>query len=152
MRRFLTQENIHQLTTQNFYKTIGDCEKGLAAVYNALKNTNIYHPLDENRRSDIAVEGNKDRKQFDNEAYKQTFNDSYGTVRGKWSALYTGVFRANQVLASIEKIRPNVTDEPQITKLAQIEHRHILCVACFIFISIIHSIMVMFLILMKLQR
>lgn len=65
---FLTQENIHQLTTQNFYKTIGDCEKGLAAVYNALKNTNIYHPLDENRRSDIAVEGNKDRKQFDNEA------------------------------------------------------------------------------------
>ena len=118
---FLTQENIHQLTTQNFYKTIGDCEKGLAAVYNALKNTNIYHPLDENRRSDIAVEGNKDRKQFDNEAYKQTFNDSYGTVRGKWSALYTGVFRANQVLASIEKIRPNVTDEPQITKLAQIE-------------------------------
>ena len=44
---FLTQENIHQLTTQNFYKTIGDCEKGLAAVYNALKNTNIYHPLDE---------------------------------------------------------------------------------------------------------
>lgn len=31
------------------------------------------------------------------------------------------MFRANQVLASIEKIRPNVTDEPQITKLAQIE-------------------------------
>ena len=28
---FLTQENIHQLTTQNFYKTIGDCEKALAA-------------------------------------------------------------------------------------------------------------------------
>ena len=27
---FLRQENIHQLTTQNFYKTIGDCEKGVA--------------------------------------------------------------------------------------------------------------------------
>ena len=72
--------------------------------------------------SDIAVEGNKDRKAvLITKPISKPFNDSYGTVRGKWSALYTGVFRANQVLASIEKIRPNVTDEPQITKLAQIE-------------------------------
>lgn len=120
---FLTQENKHQLTTQKFYEDLGDCENGLAAVYNAFKNTNIYQPMDENLRSDLAVEGNKNRTNLTNAAYLQNFNDSYRTLRTKWAALYTGVFRCNQVLEGIEKVRAKIaeTDKTQLDKLTQIE-------------------------------
>lgn len=118
---FLTQENEHQLTTQKFYKDLGDCENGLAAIYNAFKNTNIYQPMDENLRSDLAVEANKNRINLVNAAYLQNFNDSYQTLRNKWAALYTGVFRCNQVIEGVEKVRTILTDEVQLVKLTQIE-------------------------------
>lgn len=118
---FLTQENEHQLTTQKFYKDLDDCEKGLGAVYNAFKNTNIYQPMDENLRSDLAVEGNKNRTNLTNAAYLQNFNDSYRTLRTKWAALYTGVFRSNQVIEGVEKVRSFTTDEIQLGKLTQVE-------------------------------
>lgn len=118
---FLTQKNHHQMTTDIFYSSLSDCDKGLNAVYNAFKNGNIYQPVDENLRSDLGVEGSKKRTSFVNEAYKQNFNDANATCRAKWSALYTGIFRVNQLLQGIEKVRPGVTGEEQIEKLKQIE-------------------------------
>ena len=56
-----------------------------------------------------------------NAAYLQNFNDSYQTLRNKWAALYTGVFRCNQVIEGVEKVRTILTDEVQIGKLTQIE-------------------------------
>ena len=42
-------------------------------------------------------------------------------MRNKWAALYTGVFRCNQVIEGVEKVRTILTDEVQLVKLTQIE-------------------------------
>ena len=91
--------------------------------------------MDENLRSDLAVEANKNRINLVNAAYLQNFNDSYQTLRNKWAALYTGVFRCNQVIEGVEKVRTILTDEVQLVKLTQIEAQAYFFRGVFFFLS-----------------
>lgn len=120
---FLTEKNPNKLTTDIFYTQLSDCDKGLIAVYNAFKNPEIYQLLSENMRSDIAIQGQKKRSSFDDVFYKQDFNNANPNINSKWAALYKGVFRANQLLEGLEKVKPtlNMENETVSSKWTQIK-------------------------------
>ena len=118
---FLTQRNPNELTTQVFWERITDCDKSLIAIYNSFKDQNIYSFVDENLRSDIAIQGNKNRVNFDNQAYLQTFNDAYAVANNKWAALYKGVFRSNQLIEGLDIVREKISSESEIERWTQIK-------------------------------
>jgi len=91
---FLTETNPNQISTESFWKTLGDLEKGLVAVYASFSNNAIYQIADENHRSDIDWPG-WGRPNTSNPFFLQTFTNAENTVRNKWSSLYTVIFRAN---------------------------------------------------------
>ncbi len=121
-KSFLEEKNPNSVSTESFWLTVGDLEIGLTAVYNALKNGNVLRTLDEYNRSDMTYPG-WGRPSTTNEYYFQTFNNSANGPRDKWAALYTGIFRANQVIAATENLRGtfgNVeTEEYALEILAQ---------------------------------
>ena len=55
---FLEQVNPNEISTGSYWKTLGDCEKGLTSVYNQFRNPNIMGVQDENNRSDLTFSYN----------------------------------------------------------------------------------------------
>lgn len=100
---FLEETNPNNLSTESFWKTIGDLDTGLISVYNTFKNPNVLTTVDEYNRSDMTFPG-FGRPNTSNEQYLQTFNNASGAANGKWATLYTGIFRANQVIAATENL------------------------------------------------
>lgn len=100
---FLDQTNPNKISTGSFWKTIGDLDTGLIAVYNTFKNPNVLTTVDEYNRSDMTFPG-FGRPSTSNEYYLQTFNNSAGAANGKWATLYTGIFRANQVIEATNRL------------------------------------------------
>ena len=102
-KSFLEETNPNNVSTENFWLTVGDLDNGLTAVYNAFKNGNVLRTLDEYNRSDMTYPG-WGRPSTTNEYYLQIFNNSSDGANSKWAALYTGIFRANQVIAATENL------------------------------------------------
>jgi starch-binding outer membrane protein, SusD/RagB family len=100
---YLEETNPNNPSTGSFWKTIGDLEIGLVGVYNAYKDQNILSIVDEYNRSDMTFPG-WGRPNTSNVYFLQTFNNSAGTPNNKWSALYNGVFKANQVIDATENL------------------------------------------------
>ncbi|WP_157208980.1 RagB/SusD family nutrient uptake outer membrane protein [Mariniflexile maritimum] len=100
---FLEETNPNNISTDSFWKTLGDLDTGLTSVYNALKNGNVLRTVDEYNRSDMTYPG-WGRPSTTNDYYLQTFNNSSDAPNAKWAALYTGIFRANQVIAATNKL------------------------------------------------
>lgn len=100
---FLEQTNPNNPSTESFWKTVGDLDIGLTGVYNAFKNQSIMSVADEYNRSDMTFPG-WGRPNTSNVYYLQSFNNSAGAPNSKWSALYTGIFRANQVIGATENL------------------------------------------------
>lgn len=114
---FLTQENPNEVTTDVFWDNLSDCNKGLTAVYNSFKNQAIYQFCAENNRSDLTWPGVWPKyPQTSNVFYLHTFNDATSEIGAKWAALYTGIFRANQVIEGLEGIKGKCTSENDIKK------------------------------------
>lgn len=99
---FLTEENPNTITDQAFWKTENDFTKGLMATYNTLESSYVLggsgstagHASD-----DITIPSpwNSDNIQLSD--YTVTTVNSF--VVNEWQQLYTGIFRANQVLEKI---------------------------------------------------
>ncbi len=114
---FLTQENPNEMTTDVFWDNLSDCDKGLTAVYNAFKNQNIFQMTDESNRADLTWPGVWPKyPQTTNEYYLHTYTNSSNSVGNKWAALYTGIFRANQVIEGLEGIKNNYTEPDDVKK------------------------------------
>ncbi|WP_026210484.1 RagB/SusD family nutrient uptake outer membrane protein [Flexithrix dorotheae] len=98
----LEQVNPNAITTGSFWKTADDFDKGLNAVYSALQFPSVSgSEITKNMlRSDLAGTeswyGN--HLQYTN----LTWNDASDFVSTRWSQLYIGIFRANQVLDNIK--------------------------------------------------
>ncbi|GGZ88000.1 RagB/SusD family nutrient uptake outer membrane protein [Algibacter mikhailovii] len=113
---FLEKTNPNELSTGSFWKTTIDLDNGLTSVYNAFKNVNILNIAPENNRSDLNWPGFR-RPNPNNQFvpyYLHTFNDSQPEINNKWSALYTTIFRANQVIVNGENLIGTFTDEEVI--------------------------------------
>ncbi|RED96018.1 RagB/SusD family nutrient uptake outer membrane protein [Marinoscillum furvescens] len=100
---FLEEVNPNELSTDSFWKTVGDLELGINAVYNSFKDQGIYQVTSEINRSDLSWPG-WGRPNTSNEYFLQTFTESSGAPNGKWQSLYKGVFRANQVIRAYERL------------------------------------------------
>ncbi len=101
------------MTTDTFWGDVNDCQTSLTAVYNGLRNTDIYQFGDENQRSDIAIQGNVSRTGFTSTSYLQSFNDASTVPNNKWAAIYEGVFRANQLIEGLETVKSSVTESQE---------------------------------------
>lgn len=111
---FLDQKNPNESTTDTFWRDANDLSFGLVAVYNALKDQDIMLLREESYRSDLTWPGFR-RPSTTDVYYLQTFNNSASAPNLKWAALYTGIFRANQVIKAYERIAPTLTRETDIT-------------------------------------
>jgi len=107
---FLTKVNPNEMSVENFWSDLADCEKGLISVYNQFRNTGIMQLGDETHRSDLSYPG-YGRPNTTNEAYLHTFTDGYGSANSKWDNLYKGIFRANQVIKGLDGIKEDMLTE-----------------------------------------
>ncbi|WP_077400231.1 RagB/SusD family nutrient uptake outer membrane protein [Cellulophaga omnivescoria] len=110
---YLEETNPNELSTGSFWKNNVDLNGGLTAVYNAFKNTSVFNIVSDNHRADMSWPG-FGRPNTQNSFYLQTFNDSENDIRNKWSALYTVIFRANQVIANGERLIETYDDQDNI--------------------------------------
>ncbi|WP_366183120.1 RagB/SusD family nutrient uptake outer membrane protein [Flavobacterium ovatum] len=102
---FLDQKNPNALPASEFWKTTGDLESGLNAVYHSFKDENCVYMTSENERSDIAYPSYLRPLNGQFEYYEQLFNNTSKLPDNKWSALYQGVFRANQVIEAYDRLK-----------------------------------------------
>ncbi|WP_298536349.1 RagB/SusD family nutrient uptake outer membrane protein [uncultured Algibacter sp.] len=99
---FLEQTNPNEISTATFWSNLDDLDKGLTATYKGLAGGSNFRLVDEMLRSDIAWGTGYQRPNNVNPYYLQIFNEADQAPNGKWSALYTTIFRANQVIRGAE--------------------------------------------------
>ncbi|MDT0689087.1 RagB/SusD family nutrient uptake outer membrane protein [Salegentibacter sp. F188] len=100
---FLSETNPNTITINEFWETEEDFEKGLMAAYNSLQSDFVMgggavsslHTL-----SDIAKPNPWGQDNIDLHEYNATNVNDFTT--NMWTELYTGIFRANQVLENLE--------------------------------------------------
>ena len=116
--KLLTTVNPNSMTDVSFWKSKSDFDKGLNALYGSLQLPSIsgtgltYEIL----RSDLAG----------TEAWygvQQTFttlryNDGTEYVNSRWSQLYVGIFRANQILHQVEAVKNGILSADEKTLIS----------------------------------
>ncbi|PWJ55002.1 putative outer membrane starch-binding protein [Dyadobacter jejuensis] len=113
--QYLTEVNPNEMSTGSFWKNLDDANSGLTAVYNSFKNPQILAFQEEYNRSDMTYPG-YGRPTNTDVYYLQTFNNGSPAPNNKWTTLYTGIFRANQVLESLDKLLPTYSDSVSIKR------------------------------------
>ncbi|SIS48625.1 Starch-binding associating with outer membrane [Zobellia uliginosa] len=110
---FLEQTNPNQISTETFWKDNKDLEQGLIGTYKGFANANNINLVGELARTDLAWASGYQRPNNTNEYYLQIFNDASSVPNNKWSANYTTIFRANQVIEAAAKISETYTTEKE---------------------------------------
>ncbi|MEM9856763.1 MAG: RagB/SusD family nutrient uptake outer membrane protein [Bacteroidota bacterium] len=118
---FLDLQDPNALPEESFWQTEEDFQQGLVTVYGALQgaavggaNMSQY----ENIKSDVG-------RSFDFYGFAYIYHqlewDAGWYVQWRWQELYTGVFRANQVIENLEGFTPNedFTQEEITSVMAQ---------------------------------
>ncbi len=107
---FLEEQNPNFITPETFWETEGQFQSALATVYGALQYRSISGAelVQEFVLGDIGgTEAWYRPFAFRNLA----FNDGILHVVDKWEECYVGIFRANQVIVSLETVEEDVIDE-----------------------------------------
>lgn len=103
---FLTKVNPNETTTDTYWQDLTQTQSGLYATYAVLRNDYLLNIREEAWRSDMAWPGYGRPTPQNNDAgwtwYCQMYNSTTSEVSKKWDALYTGVWRANQVIEALE--------------------------------------------------
>ncbi|OHX64678.1 RagB/SusD family nutrient uptake outer membrane protein [Flammeovirga pacifica] len=103
---FLEETNPNAMTTSIFGSTPEELNMGLTAVYSTFKEKNLLAIVQESNRDDMTIIGVAKALPTNNEYYYKTFNSATSIVSDKWSRLYKGIFRANQVIENYYKLYP----------------------------------------------
>lgn len=116
---FLQEDNPNTITTASFWASESDFQKGLITVYGALQYGSVGDIFlrEESLRSDVS-------RSFTFYGGPWSFsmldwNASTAYVADRWSELYVGIFRANQVIENIQNFIP--TDDFTEDEMAEIE-------------------------------
>lgn len=112
---FLTKNNPNEMTTEQFWANLDDCQTGLNAVYNQFRNSGLLELGSNINRSDLSYPG-FGRPNATDEYYLQTFNSGSAAPNRQWENLYKGIFRANQVIAGLNGILDEMESESQIER------------------------------------
>ncbi|UXP30985.1 RagB/SusD family nutrient uptake outer membrane protein [Reichenbachiella agarivorans] len=115
---FLTQVNPNSITTDVYWETSDDFEKGLYTVYGALQFPSISGAQFTNNwvMGDLAG-AESWMKTF--EFVTLNFNDASEHVKNKWNELYVGIFRANQVIEYIQDAEISSSEKALIVAQAR---------------------------------
>lgn len=120
-QELLEQTNPNAITTSSFWQSEADFELALNAVYSSLQFPTVSGSgLTANMlRSDEA--GTESWYGIDLSYTNLTWNDASSIVTDRWSQLYIGVFRSNQVLKYIETAAiPGFSDAEKTSIKAQV--------------------------------
>ncbi len=107
----LTEVNPNFTTKENFWKNLDDTNQGITALYVTLLNTTIFNVREEMVRSDMAYFSNTRPTPNPNVTdqsvtfWSQNFSGDTKAVFQKWDGCYKGIFRANQVIEALNKIK-----------------------------------------------
>ncbi len=104
---FLQENNPNTITTASYWKTQDDFQKGLITVYGALQYSAVGDDFvrDECIRTDIGRSFTFYGSSWDFSMFEWNPNTAY--VANRWSQLFVGIFRANQVIDNLERIVPS---------------------------------------------
>lgn len=104
----LSQSNPNESEVEYYWDDLTDTETALNSVYNALYNDYLLAIEQFTLCSDMGYPGaDRDGAPTDetlSSYYYHTYTKSSTAVQSKWSALYTGVYRANQVISGLEEL------------------------------------------------
>ncbi|ANQ47444.2 RagB/SusD family nutrient uptake outer membrane protein [Flammeovirga sp. MY04] len=112
---FLEEINPNEISKDNFWKDLDQSQLGLNSVYAALFHHDLLAIQEEAVRSDLGYPGygrpSPQSNFIDIAWYNQTFNAGTESLNKKWEALYTGIFRANQVIEGLNNLKPNLAEK-----------------------------------------
>ncbi|OHX63872.1 hypothetical protein NH26_19870 [Flammeovirga pacifica] len=120
---YLTEINPNETTKADFYQNLEDSEAGLTAVYGSMMNHYIWNLGEEACRADMGYPG-MDRPTPTSRYlafYQHTYTETTNEVNKKWDALYSGIFRANQVIHGLQsEAMEDFQDDPKwVLQMAQ---------------------------------
>ncbi|NJB81641.1 RagB/SusD family nutrient uptake outer membrane protein [Wenyingzhuangia aestuarii] len=121
-RDFLEQENPNEATTDNFWRDLGETQKGLYSVYKTLYDPSTFNIPEEMLRSDMGYPSlNRPTPASPSPFYIHTYSETSDEVNEKWQSNYLGIFRANQVIEALERIQTNtdINQEEWTSQMAQ---------------------------------
>ncbi|MBE0392828.1 RagB/SusD family nutrient uptake outer membrane protein [Flavobacterium sp. PL002] len=116
----LTETNPNFTDASSFWKDLDDTNSGLTAAYATLLSPYTFNLREEMVRSDMGYFSNVRPTPFASNdlAYTfwfQNYTNNNQSIDRHWAACYRGIFRANQVIEALEKIKPQVTDTDKWT-------------------------------------
>ena len=116
----LTETNPNFTDASSFWKDLDDTNSGLTAAYATLLSPYTFNLREEMVRSDMGYFSNVRPTPFASNdlAYTfwfQNYTNNNQSIDRHWAACYRGIFRANQVIEALEKIKAQVTDADKWT-------------------------------------
>lgn len=114
---YLNEVNPNSVTTANFWKDLDDVQAGLNSTYASLRTEAILNIRYEALRSDLAWPSASRPSDGDEQLkwYSQDYNGGSDPVMLKWDALYTGVWRCNQVIEGLNGLENSGVDKERWT-------------------------------------
>ena len=115
---FLDQRNPNEISKATYWRNLSETQQGLNAVYQTLHKPAVINKIKEILRSDLGYPGYGRPAPTNTESfYLHTYNASSEEVSDKWQNTYVGIFRANQVIESLNTL--TVSDENQANWTSQ---------------------------------
>ncbi|HEY5591945.1 MAG TPA: RagB/SusD family nutrient uptake outer membrane protein, partial [Paludibacter sp.] len=120
---FLSETNPNKITINKFWKTDADFQKGLMATYSTLESEHVMGgaaACSMAAMSDDELPNPWGQDNIDLHEYNVSITNGY--VTNMWNELYTGIFRANQVLENLkntnlpESFRTNMEAEARFLR------------------------------------
>ena len=115
---FLNEINPNTITVPEFWKTEDDFEKGLMATYSVLQDVMGGDAVAGMHSLSDLVEPNPWSGDL-NELHEYNTTEVNGFVTEQWSDLYTGIFRANQVLDRMDDADADLSESFRIQMEAE---------------------------------
>ncbi|GIZ08883.1 RagB/SusD family nutrient uptake outer membrane protein [Flavobacterium sp. UMI-01] len=111
----LTENNPNYTDSSQFWKNLNDTNSGLTAAYATLLSPYIFNLREEMVRSDMGWYSNVRPVPFltGDLAYTfwfQNYTNNNQFIDRHWAACYRGIFRTNQVIEALERIKSTTTD------------------------------------------
>lgn len=102
---FLEQQNPNQISEATFWRDLSETQTGLNSVYRTLYNPATFNIPQEMLRSDMGYPSlNRPLPPSPSPFYIHSYTESNNDINSKWQALYTGIFRANQVIEALNAL------------------------------------------------
>ncbi len=112
---FLTKVNPNVVTTDTFWQDADEAQQGIAAAYSMLQYSSVMGSNESvvaSARSDMSAASMWENTPLSLQNF--SYNETNDYLTNKWNQLYTGIYRANQVLYYVPSIVMDESDKETI--------------------------------------